>query len=82
MLRKLRPIFQNEVCRNSSNKSFEFFGFDLLIDSDFRLYLLEVNLSAKCEERHPKLSTMLESMGEGILNIILKNPDSKGWKPL
>ena len=44
------------------------------------MWLLEVNLSAKCEERHPRLSAMLEQMGEGLLDILEKKPAVRGWK--
>lgn len=56
--------------KDKESNRFELFGFDLLIDSKLSLHLLEINLSAKCDERHPKLSAMLEDMGGGLLNII------------
>lgn len=62
---------------NSTNKlhkkrgCFELFGFDVLLDANYRLWLLEVNLSPACEARTPWLDEMLGAMSEGLLTIVL-----------
>lgn len=50
---------------------FELYGFDVLIDSNFTPWLLEVNLSPACAERSEWITQTLDSMGEGILSIVL-----------
>jgi hypothetical protein len=42
------------------------------------MYLLEINMSASCKERHPKLTTMLEEMGHGMLNILEREEKGEG----
>ena len=55
---------------------------DILLDSQLDLYLLEINMSARCEERHPRLSSMLEAMGEGILSILEDKENLSSWVSL
>lgn len=55
---------------------------DLLVDDCLRVHLLEVNMSARCEERHPRLTAMLEDMAEGLLNILEGTDDLRAWKSL
>ena len=40
MLRRLKPMFREEVCASAGAKNFEFFGFDLLIDCNLEVHLL------------------------------------------
>lgn len=55
---------------------------DILLDSQLDLHLLEINMSARCEERHPRLSSMLEAMGEGILSILEGKENLSSWVSL
>ena len=48
----LGRVFKEEVCGQGDNAYFELFGLDLLIDYQLGVHLLEINLSARCEERH------------------------------
>ena len=42
----------------------------MLIDNNLNLHLLEVNLSAACEERHEALTNMMADVAHGMLNIL------------
>lgn len=59
-------------CQNMKHRerSFEVYGFDIIIDSILNPYLLEVNLSPACEEREDFLSKMLEDMTVDLFSIL------------
>lgn len=82
LLRKLGGVLRKEVAVGSGG-SFELYGVDLLVDAELQLHLLEVNLSAKCEERHPDLTRMLQEMAHGLINILEdEGAPQHGWVPL
>lgn len=83
ILRDLKPIFLGELCKDSSNNNyFELFGLDLIIDCKLDLHLLEINLSARCEERDARLTSMLEGLGEGLLDILDEKSNIWNWTPV
>ncbi len=51
-------------------RSFEVYGFDILLDADLNPHLLEVNLSPACEEREDFLTTMLDDMTLGLFCLL------------
>lgn len=51
-------------------RSFEIYGFDIIIDSILNPYLLEVNLSPACDEREDFLTKMLEDMTVDLFSIL------------
>lgn len=51
-------------------RSFEIFGFDILLDENFKPWLLEVNLSPACAKRTHFLKEMLQNMTEGLFEIL------------
>lgn len=51
-------------------RSFEIYGFDILIDHILNPYLLEVNLSPACDEREDFLTKMLDDMTVDTFSIL------------
>ena len=72
----INTLSESENYANSQG-CFELFGFDIIIDQSFNPWLLEVNLSPACAERTPWLSTMLDSMSDGLLEIVM-SPELAG----
>jgi len=61
-------------------KSFELFGFDLMVDEGMNVWLLEVNLSPGCENRTPFLDKMLTRMSHRLVELVVlgqEEPDGK-----
>lgn len=64
---------------------FEVFGFDIVLDDDLNLWLIEVNLSPACSERTPWLTQMLDDSCNDLLHyvqqkILATNP-VENWSP-
>lgn len=63
-------------------QSFEVFGFDLMVDEDMRMWLLEVNLSPGCEARTPFLENMLSRMSKRLIEVaVLGQEEPDGLEP-
>jgi hypothetical protein len=52
-----------QIIEESDNTSFELFGFDFMIDTDLKVWLIEVN-------QNPCLSTLSPKQGVLINNLI------------
>lgn len=50
---------------------FEFFGFDFMIDEDFRLWLIEVNTNPYIGLHNEKMNDVLPQMFKGLFKITL-----------
>ena len=51
--------------------SFEFFGFDFMIDEDFRVWLIEVNTNPYVGIHNDSMSDVLPRMLHGLYKIVL-----------
>lgn len=66
VLQTLRAVEGKLVPRQDS---FELYGFDLMVDEDMKMWLLEVNLSPGCEGRTPFLDRMLSRMSKRLVEV-------------
>lgn len=62
--------------KNSMNpckrrNSFEFFGFDFMIDEDFRIWLIEVNTNPYIGLHNDSMQDILPKMFDGLFKIVL-----------
>ena len=51
--------------------SFEFFGFDFMIDEDFRVWLIEVNTNPYIGIHNDSMKNLLPLMLSGLFKIVL-----------
>jgi len=51
--------------------SFEFFGFDFMIDEDFRVWLIEVNTNPYVGIHNDSMNDVLPRMLHGLFKIVL-----------
>ena len=56
---------------NMRSNTFEIFGYDFMIDEDFKIYLIEVNTNPCLDQWCPLLSRVIRSMLENALMIWL-----------
>mmetsp|Transcript_47896 Transcript_47896/g.104423 ORF Transcript_47896/g.104423 Transcript_47896/m.104423 type:complete len:157 (-) Transcript_47896:68-538(-) len=56
---------------HSCKNSFEMFGFDFMVDSDFNPWLIEVNLSPDVSYSTDITKRLVQSMGEDIIKVVV-----------
>ena len=56
---------------NKRRNSFEFFGFDFMIDEDFRIWLIEVNTNPSLAINNSGMKHILPMMFKDLFSIVL-----------
>jgi hypothetical protein len=62
---------KNSINPLKRKNSFEFFGFDFMIDEDFRVWLIEVNTNPYIGIHNDSMKDLLPSMLSGLFKIVL-----------
>jgi len=62
---------KNSINPSKRRNSFEFFGFDFMIDEDFRVWLIEVNTNPYIGIHNDSMSDILPNMLGGLFKIVL-----------
>ena len=62
---------KNILNPNKRRNSFEFFGFDFMIDEDFRVWLIEVNTNPYIGIHNKGLKHVVPNMFEDLFKIVL-----------
>ena len=62
---------KNTINPTKRRNSFEFFGFDFMIDEDFRVWLLEVNTNPYIGIHNKGMSHILPTMFSDLFKIVL-----------
>lgn len=62
---------KNSMNPSKRRNSFEFFGFDFMIDEDFRIWLIEVNTNPYIGLHNDKMTDILPNMFHGLFKIVL-----------
>ena len=52
--------------------SFELFGFDFMIDEDFRIWLIEVNTNPYIGIHNDQMQNILPQMFRGLFNLVIE----------
>ena len=62
---------KNTMNPNKRRNSFEFFGFDFMIDEDFRVWLIEVNTNPYIGIHNKGMKHILPEMFDDLFKIVL-----------
>ena len=62
---------KNSMNPSRRRNSFEFFGFDFMIDEDFRVWLIEVNTNPYVGLHNDSMLDILPNMFRGMFRLVL-----------
>ena len=61
---------KEKLISKSMDGSFQLFGLDFLLDSNLKVWLIEVNCNPSLEESSPFLKSMLREMLHDMLKVV------------
>ena len=53
---------KNKINKNKRELTFEIFGYDFILDSDFHLWLIEINTNPSLEQNGPVTNELIPRM--------------------
>lgn len=56
---------------------FELFGFDLMVDDDFNMWLIEVNSSPAMDYSTPVTTKLVKMVLEDVIKVVVDYPEAK-----
>lgn len=62
---------KQKINQNERTFSFEIFGYDFIMDSDFNIYLLEINTNPGLEESSPLIKVLVPRMLDDALRLTI-----------
>jgi hypothetical protein len=62
---------KNQLNPNHRKNHFEFFGYDFMIDEDFRVWLIEINTNPYIGTPNEYIKNLVPNMIDEMLNIVL-----------
>jgi hypothetical protein len=62
---------KEELANSTVKKSFELLGYDFMIDSELKTYLIEINSNPCLEFASPMLEELIDSMIEGVFQTVV-----------
>lgn len=65
---------------DNRKSSFEFFGYDYMVDTDFRVWLIEVNSSPSMDQGTPTTEYLVQKVLADLPKVVLDYPNSRNQK--
>ena len=65
---------------DNRKNSFEFFGYDYMVDTDFRVWLIEVNSSPSMDMGTPTTAYLVQKVLADLPKVILDYPKARNQK--
>ena len=70
---------KSKINKNNRNYQFELFGYDFMLDSDFNLYLIEINTNPGLEESSPWIRVIVPRMLDDALRLTIDSLFETGY---